>query len=292
MRSKGQGARLKGNPRPAGRFLPLAQCSLPLGFSLIELIVVMLVVGILAAIVAMFIRSPLEGYLAASRRAALVDAADTALLRMTRDVRLALPNSLRVSQSGGATYLEFLPLQDGGRYRAARTGGGGGDILDFTSGADASFDVLGPPVNATAGQYLVIYNLGLDTATSAWLGGNRRTVTSSGSVGNLAFTATGAPLPLESPGSRFYLTGAPVTYVCDPVGHELRRVTGYALQATQPTTFTGAASRLLARHVNACAIDYDPGASQRLGQLTLRLQLGQDGETVTLYREVPVNNDA
>lgn len=278
-----QGARFKENPRPSGRFLPL-------GFTLIELIVVMMVVGILSGIVAMFIRHPIEGYLAAARRAALVDAADTALLRITRDVQHAIPNSLRVTQSGGVTYLELLPLQDGGRYRAAHTGAGAGDILDFTSATDASFDVLGPPVAAGAGQYLVIYNLGLDASTNAWLGGNRRAVTSAGVVSNIAFTATGAPLPLESPGKRFYLAGAPVTYACDPAGHTLRRVSGYTLQATQPTGI--GVSRLLANHVTACAISYDPGASQRLGQLTLRIQLSQDGETVTLYREVTVNNDA
>ena len=232
MRSKGQGARFKGNPRSAGRFLPLAPCPLPLGFTLIELIVVMMVVGILSGIVALFIRHPLEGYMSAARRAALVDAADTALLRVARDVRLALPNSLRVSQSGGVTYLEYLPLQDGGRYRAAQTGAGAGDMLDFTSTTDSSFDVLGPPVTAGAGQYLVVYNLGLDASTDAWRGGNRRLVTSNGAVSNLAFTATGTPLPLASPGNRFYLAGAPVTYACDPAGHELRRISGYALQAT------------------------------------------------------------
>jgi MSHA biogenesis protein MshO len=262
------------------------------GFTLIELIVVMVVVGILAGIVAMFIRHPLQAYLAASCRAALVDAADTALLRIARDMRAALPNSLRITSSGGITYLEYLPIQDGGRYRAAQTGAGTGDILDFTSGSDAGFDVLGPQVSATAGQYLVIYNLGLDTSTDAWLGGNRRTVTSNGSVANLAFTATGSPLPLESPNKRFYLVGAPVTYTCDPAGGELRRISGYTLQSTQPTSFTGATSRLLASHLATCAFAYDPGAGQRLGQLTLRIQLSQDGETVTLYREVAVNNDA
>ncbi len=262
------------------------------GFTLIELIVVMVVVGILAGIVALFIESPLQGYLAASRRAALVDAADTALLRMARDIQAALPNSLRVTQSGGVTYLEYLPVSDGGRYRAQQTGAGSGDILDFTSGGDASFDVLGPTVNATAGQYLVVYNLAVDASSDAWQGGNRRTVTSNGAVANLAFTATGSPLPLASPNNRFYLTGAPVTYACDPSGGTLYRINGYALQASQPTSFGGATANLLAGHVVACSISYDPGAAQRLGQLTLRLQLSQDGETVTLYREVVVNNDA
>jgi len=266
------------------------------GFTLVELIVVIAVVGILAGIVAVFIRHPVEGYLAATRRAELVDIADTALLRIARDVRAALPNSVRITHVGGVYYLEFLPVRDGGRYRAALTGAGGGDILDFTSGSDASFDVLGPAVSASAGQYLVIYNLGLDADSDAWQGGNRRAVTSSGSVSNLAFTATGAPLPLESPSQRFFLADAPVSYVCDPAAHTIRRYWGYAPAASQPTSFGGGNSALLATRVKACGFTYDPGASQRLGQLTLWIQLentdGGSAESVSLYREVAVNNEA
>jgi len=262
------------------------------GFSLIELIVVMVVVGILAGIVAVFIRSPMEGYMANSRRAELTDTADTALARIARDVRAALPNSLRVTQNGNVHYLEFLPIQDGGRYRAELAGDGSGDILDFTDATDAGFDVLGPAVTASVDQFLVIYNLGLDANTDAWQGGNRRTVISSGSVGNLGFSATSSSFPLESPGNRFYLVGAPVSYVCDIDNKELRRYDGYSPQASQSTSFGSAAGRLLAKHVTTCSFTYDPGASQRLGQLTLRIQISQEGETVTLYREVLVNNDA
>ncbi len=263
------------------------------GFTLIELIVVMVVMGILSGIVAMFIRHPMDAYVTASRRAALVDAGNTALQRITGEVQGALPNSLRLTESGGITYLEFLPIQDGGRYRAAQTASLTGDILDFTSASDASFDVLGPTVTAAEGQFLVVYNLGMDADTDAWQGGNRRPVVAPwGTVANLAFTANGTPLPLESPGNRFYLVGAPITYICNPGSHQLLRVTGYALQSTQPTSFASATARLLAGEVATCSLSYDAGAGQGLGQLTLRIQLTRDGETVTLYREMAVNNDA
>jgi MSHA biogenesis protein MshO len=263
------------------------------GFSLIELVVVIAVVGILAGIVAVFIRSPLEGYMAASRRAELTDTADGALIRIARDLRGALPNSVRVTQVGAAYYLEYLPIQDGGRYRVSQTSTGTGDILDFTSVSDASFDVLGATVTAASSQYLVIYNLGLDANTDAWQGGNRRTVTSSGTVANLAFTATGSAFPFDSPNHRFYLVSTPVSYVCDPAAGTVRRYSGYGAPAsTQPTSFGSGVNALLANRVAACSFLYDPGASQRLGQLTLRIQLSEDGETVSLYREVVVNNDA
>ena len=270
-----------------------------------ELIVVIAVVGILAGIVAVFIRAPIEGYLAVARRTEMVDIADTALLRMARDVRAALPNSLRVVSASGtvgscngteACYLEFLPVQDGGRYREAPSAAGSGDILNFASGSDASFDVLGPAVKANAGQFLVVYNLGVDGDTNAWQGGNRRVVTSAGPVSNLAFTASGTPLPLESPGHRFFLADTPVSYVCDPGTHTLKRHSGYAIGATQPTAFAAGSHALLASRVKDCRFVYDPGASQRLGQLTLWIRLenveGDQAEGVSLYREVAVNNEA
>jgi MSHA biogenesis protein MshO len=267
------------------------------GFSLVELIVVIAVVGILSGIVAVFIRNPLEGYMAASRRAELTDIADGALVRIARDLRTALPNSVRVTQVGTTYYLEYLPIEAGGRYRAELTSSAAGDILDFTSGSDASFDVLGPTVTATSNQYLVVYNLGLDASTSAWIGGNRRTVTSNGAVTNLAFTATGSALPLESPSHRFYLVSTPVSYVCDPAAGTVRRYSGYgAPTSAQPTGFGSGINALLANRVKTCSIIYDAGAGQRLGQLTLRIQLenseGDNAEQVSLYREVVVNNDA
>mgnify|MGYP001048190736 CR=1 FL=1 len=66
------------------------------GFTLIEMIIVIAITAIVGSMVAVFLRAPLESYVAQDRRARLADAADTALRRMARDIRLALPSSVRV----------------------------------------------------------------------------------------------------------------------------------------------------------------------------------------------------
>lgn len=287
------GPNAKGGPRraPSARYRgrPGAQG----GLTLVELIVVIAVTGVLAAMVASFIRQPMQAYITAGRRVALSDIADGALLRIAREVRQALPNSLRVVTVNGVQYLEFLPVVAVGRYRAALTAAGGGDILDFTDGNDNAFDVLGPPVAVRPGQYLVLYNLGLDADTDAYIGGNRRTVTSNGTVSRLEFAATGARLPLEPPAKRFFIVDAPVSFVCDPTARTLRRHWGYPISAAQPTSPTGGQSALLAARVRSCTFAYAPGAYQRQGQLSLHLELEnpEDGERVALYREVVVDNE-
>ena len=52
------------------------------GFTLVEAIIVIVITGILAAIVAVFIRAPVDGYFDSVRRAELTDTADVALRRL------------------------------------------------------------------------------------------------------------------------------------------------------------------------------------------------------------------
>src|SRR5918999_3289563 len=115
------------------------------GVTLIEMVIVITITAIIASGVAVFISRPFEGYVDAARRAELTDIADTALRRITRDLRTALPNSIRITSVGSVVYLEYLQTRGGGRYRAALASTVPlGDPLDFSDDADSTFDVIGP----------------------------------------------------------------------------------------------------------------------------------------------------
>lgn len=271
------------------------------GFTLIEMIVVIVLTSIIASAVAVFIKLPVQGYVDMARRAEMSDEADTALRRMGRDLRLALPNSVRVDSG---TTVEFLLTRTGGRYRADVDNAGAGDKLDFAVNNDPSFDQLGPFATGTgqtiaAGDKLVVYNLNIPDA-DAYAGENTASVTSTAGGAlpnenkiNFSFTLPTQKFPFESPGSRFQVVEGPVSYVC--AGGALTRYWGYAIQATQPTaaslpTLAGVQFALLATNVLNCAIDYDPGVTARSGLVAMSLTLNRSGESVRLYHEVHVTN--
>lgn len=279
---------------------PHSTSHLPLtskGFTLVEMIMVIVITGIIGGIVAMFLKAPIQQYTDVARRADMTDIADTALRRIGRDLRLALPNSVRVAgpcNGTAACFIEFLPTKGGGRYRA----GMGGDELDFTV-ADSTFEVLGPmPTGLVAGtDQIVVYNLGIAGADT-YAGDNRATVSAppAGAVANI----TSKLFPLDSPGHRFHVISAPVAYACDGAG-TLWRYWGYAIKPSQADTDSiaeldaliavqGARARL-ATHVSSCRFSYDAFVvAQRSGLVTINLGITEEGETVTLYSAVHVSN--
>jgi MSHA biogenesis protein MshO len=291
------------------------------GATLVELVVTIVILGIVAAAASVYLVPAFESYFATQRRSDIADLADTALRRMTRELRLALPNSARVD--GAGRFIEILLTKNGGRYRSSNDDNNpvatAEETLHFHD-LDAVFDTLGPLASGAdqqvaANDYVVIQNLGIAGANAYDIGATLPGATTpniaqisafgAGALANenrITLAGAGNKFPLESPGRRFFVVAGPITYACQNVGLDasgngtgtLDRWSGYAIQyrgGLPPTVLPGGAqSALLASFVSGCDIAYAPLPLQSRGLVSLRLALTRANETVTLYYEAHVNN--
>ncbi len=290
------------------------------GFTLVEALMVIVITGILAGMIAVFIRVPMDSYVATARRAVLTDSADTAVRRLARDIRLALPNSIR-NASNSTQCIEFIPTKLGGRYRSAvdSTNGNGGNVLGFT-GINTNFDMLWPNDGSLPSQYgivagdvIVVYNDGTAKG-NAYLGTNAIQVSSVSTATapnstTITLVSTTAAVPFNnkqltsaSPESQFQVIPTQthvVSYYC--LNSTLYRYTrtltaAWPLPADCPTMTGGATAAVLATNVNMsnCSFKYDPPGSStglsRSGIVSISLGITQSGESVNLYYETHVNN--
>lgn len=280
------------------------------GFTLIEMIMAITITGIIAAMVAVFIRSPVEGYVDSARRAWMTDVADTALRRIARDVQAALPNSLRpnaacVSGAGTDCGFELLLTSTGGRYSQDAA-----DTAGCFAGGCSSLATLGSVITANgelAGRRIAIYNLHNNDAgncaadyPSVWCSQNSATITGSTEGGNsdsFSFASTAFRPGTGSPSRSFFIVSGPVAYLCAGVGTSggngtgtLWRYEGYAIPSVAAFPPVGGTARELAHRVSACNFNYAPAVTGTNGLLELYLAITEAGETVGLHHEVHVDN--
>jgi len=274
--------------------------------TLIELVVVITLTSIVICFAALFIVKPMEAFTAERQRAQLTDAADGALRLLSRDLRAALPNSVRVASSGTVTALEFMATVDGARYQDNGPYTNAALWLDFTQ-ADTAFSTTVPfsqvtlPFTASS-DYLVIYNVGVPGA-SVYESANvitqpNTTITiQAGSAANVQLVTLSKSMQFiwPSPGKRVYLVSGPVSYLCDTSTGLLTRYSGYSILATQPTaastlTAAGASAGTVTNSLSACAFTYAPGTASRTGLATLSLTLAANSQLVQLVHQVHLVN--
>lgn len=266
------------------------------GFTLVELIMVIVIMGVVGGMVSVFMKGPIDAYISGGRRAALTDAADTTVRRMARDLHRALPNSVRLCPTG----LEFIPTKTGGRYRTEGAG-----ALSF-SATVSSFNMLGDyanfagaPVPAdqkiAAGDLIVVYNLGI-TGADAYAGNNVATVSSLGTYApnETPININPTTFSLASASNRFQVVPAAeqmVSYVCS--SSTLYRTASSALTTTASCPTSGAKIATNVDCANTSFSISDTGnALNRNALVSMRLTLRDSSvtESVTLQHEVHVDN--
>jgi len=277
------------------------------GFTLVELVVAIMLFGLMAATLVVFLRPAIDSYLATRVRAELAAQAGQALNLMQADVRNAVPNSIRTP---GANCFELVPTSTGGRFRRAAdtvndnapgcTPGPDCSAPLDTTAATNVFDVLTPlSAMPAAGDYVVVDN---QNPGDVYAGSNRAAIsgvaTPATAFGAHRITVASTQFPLGYDGGRFVVVPAAqaaVFYVCsgadgtlDATGNgkgTLYRKAGYGFNADHPGTCpTAAGAAVMATQVRSCRFVYDPnqGATQQNGFVSLHLELARNGETASL----------
>jgi MSHA biogenesis protein MshO len=276
------------------------------GMTLIELVIVIVLSAIVVSFMSRLIVIPINAFTAQKQRAQLGDAADSAMRFMARDLRSALPNSVRTSVNGSVTALEMLATADGARYQDNGPLSNAGLSLDFTM-PDAGFSTTVPFSQITlpyssSNSYLAIYNIGVPGANAYALAnvmtpaGTTITITAGATANAQLVTLNPAfQFSFGSPGKRVYLVSGPLSYLCDTSSGLVTRYSGYTVSATQPVSAAaliaaGASSGVVATNATGCQFTYASGTSQRVGMATLVLQLGSNGQMVQLLQQTHLVN--
>ncbi len=285
------------------------------GFTLVEIIIVIAIMGIIGGLASLIIGRSLDSYAALERREQLQTSVRLAVERISRELRHALPQSICVSDGASCVSTSqnrfyFIPVKDSGRYQD-RPGAYTApppiqrDQLPVTPQSGDRFDVLSTDgknagdnrLNASANDWVAVYNI---NNTDIYLGINnirqqintvvQKDIDNDGDVttdidqiqfgGNVSFAN-------HSPARRFHIIDASrqVTLFYLNGTNLYRDTTNFA----NPDT-SGAGSRLLMENVQSCTFTYTPGSQSRAGLLRINITVAKQAEQIQVIHDAHVYN--
>lgn len=250
------------------------------GFSLIELVIIIVVMGVLMAGTAVYITNSVSAYSAVARRDQLTSMGRLTVERVVRDLRTALPNSVRVSNN----CIEFLPVISGSAYLTLPVDSSG---TTFTAA-----DFVLPTYADT--KHVVVYPY---NQTSLYAQSNPGPIAPfSSKAGSPTATVTlGSSYRFErhAPYRRFFIVKNPTSYCV--VGTSLNRYRNYSISPTQSTP-PSVTAELVAEDIQTNdgsvinPFQYTPGTLQRNAIVALDFRFLIDGEWIRLTHEVQIRN--
>lgn len=252
------------------------------GFTLVELIIVIVLLAIVATVSVRFVALSTQGAIDVSARQQRALAGVVISEQISRQLREALPTSVRTNGS----CIEWIPIEAASNY------------LDLPSGAAASsFEAVPLPGGRTANGRIVVYGYGgsvYDTSSPGPIsppatvpaGASPVTVSFDGGVSH-RFAA-------QSPEKRFYVVRDPVS-ICQS-GQYLYRYRNYGINSGIATGLpAGLPDReVMAARLNPGSLSFSvtPPTLQRGAVVSFSLLLADSdsGETTAITQEVQIRN--
>jgi MSHA biogenesis protein MshO len=246
------------------------------GFTLIELIVVLVILSILAVMGAQFVVSSTQIYESTRTRALLVNSGRAALERMSRQLRGALPYSVQITNGGSC--VRFMPIAGGGIYASP--------VPDMANGAAASanINVLSHQVEFGNASWV---SIGAMSSAEIYGAGPASLAPLAGRSGSSLTLGGAKQWARNSINRRFYLLDNPQAFCV--VADELRF---YANQNIADANVNLASSYdLLAKQVSAVQpFTLSPGSENRNSLVLMEMSFVSGGEAVSFDQQVMIRN--
>lgn len=271
------------------------------GFTLIELVVTMVILSIVGVVTSRLISSAVERYQVASATSRLAGVGRLAVERIGREIRNAMPESIRVTNDGAC--VEFLSIQTASRYLDGEQldpDGSSADPFPVNGGAAAAsqFSVVIPFPDLATPSYVAV-----SPNNSAQLyASNNALVGFAGSAAIQNGTGIDIPnvlqinldqafrFPQHSPRERVFFLLDETSYCL--VGDRLQRFVSYGLQAAQPNPPAVDSDLLLpgVGPISARVFDLAPPNGFRGSVLQIRIRLTERQQSVNLEHDVGIRN--
>jgi len=249
------------------------------GFTLVELVMVIVVLSILALGTTRYIVTSSQSFVVSAERAKLIATARVAVEQVTRRMRNVLPNSVRISSTGNC--IEFFPILVGSATTKPL-------LPAMTSLKAAPFDLSQGGTNyaviaafSTAELYdATLPSTGVIVATTLTTGNDKSEIP----------LAQAHTFTRSSPTQRIYVVSNPERFCV--TGGLLSHYSGYGIEAISDAVPTGANNSLMAGNLDTSSSFFVHNAgsltSNELVQINLAVSKG--GESVTLNHNVQIRN--
>lgn len=249
------------------------------GFTLVELVVVIVLLGITAVTLTTLITGSVRGYLDTANRQDSAASARVALDRIGRELREAMPQSVRVSSDNKC--IQFLPVVTSFTYTTLNSGDTSVQVVEPPGGYSP------PPGNFFAAVYPL--NAGELYSSQAMKSVAFNNVTSGLRTLTLGSAFT-TPYPRNGAGQRLYIVSLPVNYCF--TGATLVRAVDNALSPTQTSAGALTNAFVLADHMDDTASSFgNTGSTWQSNSLVkIVLAISRNNETLSLDHEVWIRN--
>lgn len=254
------------------------------GFTLVEVITVVVILGIIATLGTGFIVNTMDAYKVAETRGKLVQRGRLTLEQMAREIRMSVPNSHRVSPSNRC--LEFLPIVAATRYRS--------NIATSENNASAKnfINTMSFSLGRGSAQFALISSYSPTEVYSGSNPGVRATISSVGvePITRVDFSANHRFLR-ESVIRRLYIADSPIRFCV--LNGVLQRVSQYGISAAALTdTLPGGTVDIMAHDVdpNGNAFSLSPGSADRNALVNINLLFSQTSTSIDLSHQVLIRN--